>query len=125
VDFLIAAPVARSDRLFQVSQLLRNAGFRVVQRVSRATGSTWIRSLVEEGRAQGASVVAMLAGTRVAPDEALIVAASSEVLSQTGFDTTVGKRVKVKDLPNLLAVVPEGIMSSAIKADAPARSVRT
>ncbi len=125
VDFLIAAPVARSDRLFQVSQMLRNAGFRVVQRVARATGSTGIRSLVEEGRAQGASVVAILAGTRVAPDEALIVAASSEVLRQTGFNTTVGKRVKVKDLPSLLAVVPEGIMSSAIKADASARSVRT
>src|SRR5207248_1023187 len=69
-DFLIAAPVARSDRLFQVSQMLRNAGFRVVQRTLRATGSAGIRSLVEEGDAEGASVVAMLAGTRVAPDEA-------------------------------------------------------
>ncbi len=125
VDFLIAAPMARSDRLFQVSQMLRNAGFRVVQRVSRATGSTGIRSLVEEGRTLGASVVAMLAGTRIASDEALIVAVSSEALRQAGFDTKVGKRVKVKDLPILLAMDPEGVMSSAIKADASARSLRT
>ncbi|HET8564636.1 MAG TPA: ATP phosphoribosyltransferase regulatory subunit [Candidatus Binatia bacterium] len=125
VDFLIAAPVARSDRLFQVSQLLRNAGFRVVQRTLRATGSAEIRSLVEEGRVQGASVVAILGGPRVAPDEALVVAVSSAAPCQAGPDTMVGKRVKVKDLPNLLAVGPGGITPSAIKVDAHARSVRT
>ena len=125
VDFLIAAPVARSDRLFQVSQMLRNAGFRVVQRTLRVPNSAGIRSLVEEGDAQGASVVAMLAGTRVAPDEALIVASSSAALRQAGSDTMVGKRIKVKDLPNLLAVDPDGTMSPAIKVDASPRSVRT
>jgi len=53
------------------------------------------------------------------------VASSSAALRQAGSDTMVGKRIKVKDLLNLLAVVPDGTMSPAIKVDASARSVRT
>lgn len=102
VDFLITASARHSGRVFQVSQMLRNAGHCVVQGVLQPHGQAGIRASVQEGRIIGACAVVVLGEKKVAPDEALIVAGPPSLVGAVRPGVPVRKRVKIKELPHLL-----------------------
>ena len=101
VDFLISAPVRSSDRVFQVSQMLRQSGFRVTQGVLRHRGDAGIREAIEEGQKLKARVVAVLGETGMAPDEARVVAWPVAHTSG-GSRSSARKVLKIKELSTLL-----------------------
>ncbi|MEW6543003.1 MAG: ATP phosphoribosyltransferase regulatory subunit [Nitrospirota bacterium] len=90
---LVSAQASRGDRLFQVSRLLREAGFRVLQGRLRPSGADPVRSAVEEGRAQAASAVVILGAPGLSAEEALVAA---------GPRLSVRRTVRIKELPALL-----------------------
>src|SRR2546422_914426 len=100
-EFLISAPIRHADRMFQVGQMLRQKGFRVVQAVVASPGLDAVGHAVAEGRRLGASAVVILGSPRVAADEALVVTEFP-----TGPDAgrslkLAPQKVKIKDLLNL------------------------
>jgi len=100
-EFLISATARHADRVFQVAQMLRQKGCRVVQAVLRSPDSDEIQRAVEEGRRVGALAVVILGSPRAASDEALVVTGVSTSLNRKGSMKLTPQKVKIKDLPGL------------------------
>ena len=102
--FLIAAPLRHSDRMFQVGQMLRQKGFRVVQTVLASPGEGAVRDAVGEGRRLGASAVVVLGSPGVAADEALVVTEFPGGPDRGRSEKLAPQKVKIKELLGLPVV---------------------
>ena len=100
-EFLISAPIRHADRMFQVGQMLRQKGFRVVQAVVASPGLDAVGHAVAEGRRLGASAVVILGSPRVAADEALVVTEFPTGPDAGRSVKLTPQKVKIKDLLNL------------------------
>ena len=126
-DVLVSAPGGAADQLFQVSHLVRAAGFRVVQGKLRARGSDPIRTAVEEGHRMEVRAVVILGVPRTGRDEALVVdhpttglAARGKGTPRRGLQkgrsaTPIGRRLKIKELSSWLGRTVEQVRPVGIK----------
>ncbi len=102
-DFFIVSPVQHSDRVFRVAQMLRDGGFRAIQGTIRAAGPAGLLRALEEGRLLAASTVVVLGVPGVAPEEALLLTEPARRRTRAGSAAPTQRKVKIKDLPSLLA----------------------
>lgn len=109
-DFLVWAPPEVSQCGFQVAQMLRDAGYRVVLGSTRTSGAKVVASAVEEGRVLGVSSVVIVGIAGLGAEEGLLVTGPLGSLPSGRSGKLVRKKVKLRDL-----AVPAGTVTGAAR----------
>jgi len=101
-DFFISATPNYQGRVFEVAQMLREAGFRVVQGIFSSTASHVLRSAIDQGLTR-ARIVVILGQANIAPDQVLVAMEPISGGRSRNVVKPVHRVVKIKDLATLLA----------------------
>lgn len=116
-DILVSATPKTANRLFQISTLLRAAGFRVVHGKLRGRQTRPLDKVLAEGRRLGVSTVVIVGTTTIPADEVLALGHPRVGLAGVGKSSSrsgrqrgalPGLRMTIQDLPGWASRPPVG-----------------